>query len=138
MRAYNELYLNDVVEAQGKLFDMVAMNYPEVDTEEFISSYMGSKTRRFIDQGMAYVNTMDAPTLLEYYEKTDCIPFVSGCAMKGFLPAWIGEFYAYYQWYYNIPSAELVERIPVAKLVSMYPGLHDYELELAVEKVGRI
>lgn len=138
MRAYNELYLRDVVETQGKLFDMVAFDHPDVDTEEFITSYMGSRTRRFIDQGMAYVNTMDAPTLLEYYEKTDCIPFVSGPAMKGFIPAWIGEFYAYYQWYYNVTSEELVNGIPVAKLVSMYPGLHDHELELAVEKVGPI
>lgn len=29
------------------------------------------------------------------------------------MPDWIGEFYAYYQWYYNIPSSEVVKKVPV-------------------------
>ena len=50
------------------------------------------------------------------------------------MPAWIGEFYAYYQWYYNLPSAELVKKIPVSFLKKAYAGLHDLELDLAVKK----
>lgn len=34
MRAYAEEYLNDVVENQGKLFDLVAQQYSDKDTEE--------------------------------------------------------------------------------------------------------
>ena len=45
MRAYAEEYLNDVVENQGKLFDFIAQTYPDKDTEEFINTYMASKTR---------------------------------------------------------------------------------------------
>ena len=33
MKAYAEEYLNDVVENQGKLFDYVAQNFPDKDTE---------------------------------------------------------------------------------------------------------
>ena len=40
MRAYAEAYLNDVVENQGKLFDFVAQQYPDKDTEAFINTYM--------------------------------------------------------------------------------------------------
>ena len=29
MRAYQEAYLSDVVENQGKLFDLAAQNYPK-------------------------------------------------------------------------------------------------------------
>ena len=58
-RAYSDVYLSDVVENQGKLFDMVAMSYPEKNTEDFIETYMKSKTRKSIDESMAYVNTMD-------------------------------------------------------------------------------
>ncbi len=43
MRAYAEEYLNDVVESQGKLFDLVAQQYSDKDTEEFINTYMSSK-----------------------------------------------------------------------------------------------
>ena len=58
--------------------------------------------------------------------------------IEGFIPAWIGEFYAYYQWYYNLPSAELVKKIPISFLKKAYAGLHDLELNLAVEKVGEV
>lgn len=39
---------------------------------------------------------------------------------------------------YNIPSAELVKKIPLDFLEKAYYGLHDLELELAVRKVGRV
>lgn len=58
--------------------------------------------------------------------------------LQGFIPNWIGEFYAYYQWFYGIPSVKVVERVPVEFLKKAYFGLHDLELELAVNKVGGI
>lgn len=48
MRVYSDVYLSDVVENQGRLFDMVAMSYPEKNTEDFIETYMKSKTRKSI------------------------------------------------------------------------------------------
>lgn len=54
MRAYSEAYLNDVVENQGKLFDYVAQSFPDMDTEDFINTYMRSKTRISIDKAKAY------------------------------------------------------------------------------------
>lgn len=42
MRAYSDVYLGDVVENQGKLFDYVANTYPDKDTEDFINAYMTS------------------------------------------------------------------------------------------------
>lgn len=36
MRAYAQDYLNDVVENQGKLFDFVAQNFPDRDTEDLL------------------------------------------------------------------------------------------------------
>lgn len=38
--AYSKYYLNDVVENQGKLFDFVAQNFPNMDTEDFINVYI--------------------------------------------------------------------------------------------------
>ena len=138
MRAYSDAYLSDVVEAQGKLFDLVAHTYPNMDTEDFITTYMASKTRKCIDEAKAYVNTMDAPCLLEYFTETEKFEMKPGKTLEGFLPDWIGEFYAYYQWYYNIPSAEIIQKIPVSFLKKAYYGLHDLELELAVQKVGAV
>ena len=138
MRAYPDSYLEEVVENQGKLFDLVAQSFPDKDTEDFINSYMVSKTRKSIDEAQAYVNTMDAKTLWEYFENTDGYVLKKGKALEGFMPDWIGEFYAYYQWYFNMPSAEVVKKITVDFLKKAYWGLHDLDLELAVKKVGAV
>lgn len=137
MGAYPKEYLNDVVENQGKLFDLVAQKFPQNDTEKFISAYMSSDTRKSIDEGKAYVNTMSASELWEYFCKTEQYELKPGKALDGFVPDWIGEFYAYYQWYYNISSAEVIKTIPLEFLKKAYLGLHDLELELAVQKVGK-
>ncbi len=136
MRAYHKAYLNDVVENQGKLFDFVSQNYQDSDTEDFIKAYMLSTTRKCIDESQAYVNTMDAKELLDYFIKTENYVFKKGKSLEGFMPGWIGEFYAYYQWYYNIPSSEVFKKVPLEFLKKAYFGLHDLELELAVQKVG--
>ena len=81
---------------------------------------------------------MDASELWNYFQKTDCYRLQKGKALKGFLPDWIGEFYAYYQWKYDVPSCELVDKVPLSYLEKAYPGLHDLDLALAVEKVGKI
>ncbi|MCM1222821.1 MAG: hypothetical protein NC090_07240 [Anaeroplasma bactoclasticum] len=138
MRAYAEEYLNDVVENQGKLFDFVAQTYPDMDTEDFITIYMQSKTRKSIDEAKAYVNTKDAQELWNYFCETENYSFKIGKSLDGFLPDWIGEFYAYYQWYYNIPSAEVIKKVPLDFLKKAYYGLHDLELQLAVQKVGMV
>lgn len=113
MRAYAREYLNDVVENQGKLFDFVAQNFSDMDTEDFIKTYMRSKTRKSIDEAKAYTNTMDAKALWDYFTKTENYTLKAGKALGGFMPDWIGEFYAYYQWYYNIPSSEVLKKCPL-------------------------
>lgn len=138
MKAYSDVYLNDVVENQGKLFDFVAQSFPDKDTADFINAYMRSETRKSIDESQAYVNTMDAGELWRYFLKNDSYMLKPGKALEGFLPDWIGEFYAYYQWYYNISSSEVIEKVPIEFLTKAYYGLHDLELVLAVKKVGKV
>ena len=81
---------------------------------------------------------MSAVELWDYFRKTEGYQLKEGKALEGFLPDWIGEFYAYYQWYYNIPSSEVVKKVPVDFLVKAYAGLHDLDLALAVQKVGAV
>ena len=138
MRAYADAYLEDVVENQGKLFDLVSREFPDKDTEDFINAYMTSKTRLSIDEAKAYVNTMDAKELWNYFVETEKYELKPGKALEGFMPDWLGEFYAYYQWYYNMSSAEIIKKIPLKFLKKAYYGLHDLELDLAVQKVGAV
>lgn len=138
MGAYSKAYLDEIVEKQGKLFDYVSSAHPEADTEDFILAYMRGKTRRYIDEAQAFVCTMDAKELWAYFRAVDCYELKRGASLKGFLPDWLGEFYAYYQWLYDVKSRDLVDKVPIAYLKSAYAGLHDLDLELAVRKVGAL
>ena len=84
MRAYSNDYLNDVVENQGKLFDFVTQNFSDKDTEDFIKTYMQSKTRKSIDEAKAYVNTMSAKELWNYFIETENYVLKSGNAIFWF------------------------------------------------------
>lgn len=136
MHAYAESYLKEVVETQGKLFDEVSEYAPGIDVEHFIQHYMRSKTRSYIDNGQAYVCTMSASGLWEYFCKTDGYQPVAGKMLGGFSADWIGQFYAYFQWYYNLSSSQVIELVPLDFIRAAYAGLHDLELDLAVQKVG--
>ena len=76
--------------------------------------------------------------MTNYFCETDNYELKNGKALGGFVPDWIGEFYAYYQWYYNIPSIEVIKKVPISFLKKAYHGLHDLDLELAVQKVGLV
>lgn len=137
MNVYSEVYLKEIVETQGKLFEKISEYYQRIDVADFIQAYMKSKTRKYIDQGQAYVCTMDASDLWDYFLKTDSYVPKKGNDIGGFIPNWIGQFYAYYQWYYAIPSEEVLRILPIDFMIGGYRGLHDLELELAVKKVGK-
>ena len=42
-----------------------------VDMVDFIERYMKSRTRALIDEGQAYVSTMDEESLFDYFLKND-------------------------------------------------------------------
>lgn len=132
---YPKVYLEDVVENQGTLFDSFARKHPDFSTEDFIVAYMNSRTRSEIDSGQAYVCTMDADELLNRF-LSEGYRHKSGSALRGFMPDWIGRFYALGQWKLNLSSREMAQRFPLDFLKLAYPGLHDLELDLAIEKAS--
>lgn len=127
-------YIDEVTETQGKLFDFVALNYPEADTEDFINTYMQSATRKYIDEVSAYVCTLDYQDLFEFFKKTDHYELKPGKSIQGFIPAWMGEFYSLFQFKSGLSSSEVIKQIPVKNLKRAYYGLHDLDLDLAVNK----
>ena len=133
---YDSAYLQEIAETQGALFERLQDVAPTVDGIEFIRSYMKSDTRWFLDRGDVYLATLGPKDLLDYYQTEDVHKTMSGSPLRGFAPNWIGQFYAQYQWYTGAHSSDIVDRIPPEWLASAYPGLHDLDLRLAVEKVA--
>ena len=136
MEVFSESYLEEVIETQGQLFEYAEAHCPEIDTADFINTYMKSSTRAKIDEGQAYLCTMDAGSLFDYFLKYDGYIVKNGKTVGGFAANWIGQFYALFQWIYKIPSKEVVELLPVRFMFEGYPGLHDLDLRTAVGKVG--
>ena len=136
MNAYSKAYLDEIVETQGRLFEEVSRYVEGINVKDFIEKYMRGTTRRYIDEAQPYVATMDAFDLWKYFLKTDKFNPIQGEEIGGFLPNWVGQFYAYYQWYYNVKSRQVIEEVPLDFMVAGYRGLHDLDLVLAVKKVG--
>ena len=59
MEVFSKAYLDEVVENQGKLFEYAQDHCPGMDIEDFIDHYMKSRTRSLIDEGQAYVSTIE-------------------------------------------------------------------------------
>lgn len=135
MHAYPAPYLDEIVETQGLLFEEVSAR--KIDFPRFVTAYMGSKTRGWIDAAYPYVCTKNYLELWDYFLEQDGFVPVKGEPVSGFAANWLGQFYAYYQWYWNLPSWEVLDRLPVERMLISYLGLHDLDLELAVIKVGK-
>ena len=131
---YDELYLSQVVETQGKFFEKLQDIEPGIDSGKMIEAYLRSDLRRQLDEGHAFFLTLDDEQLKRRFLGSGYVP-EPGEPLRGFMPNWIGRFYAYAQWHLNVPSACLVERLSVENLTSRYPGAHDLDLRLAVEKL---
>lgn len=133
---YSESYVDEIVETQGRLFERLQDDWPTRDGFAFVKAYMASSTRAALDQGDAYLANLDSAALKEYFVSTESYQAKDGSPMTGFAPNWIGQFYARYQWQYDVKSAELVNAISPEWLVAAYPGLHDLDLAAAVSKVS--
>ena len=133
---YNIVYLQEIAETQGALFERLQDDAPKVDGVDFIRSYMKSDTRQYLDRGDVYLATLGSKGLMAYYQAEDAHEAKLGRPLRGFAPNWIGQFYAQYQWHTGVPSRDIVDQIPPEWLMSAYPGLHDLDMRLAVEKVA--
>ena len=134
MTAYPECYVDEIVETQGKLFELVA-DSSDIDFDDFVEIYMTSKTRTYLDRADAYLSNLLAKELYDYFCKVDGYSPKEGESLTGFAPDWIGQFYVRSQWQENVPSAKLIKLLPVDFMKASYRGLHDLDLDLAVDKV---
>ena len=133
---YDGLYLQEVAETQGALFERLQDVEPSADGVDFVRSYMKSSTRALIDRGDVYLATIGAKGLMDYYCREERPELKPGEPLRGFAPNWMGQFYAHCQWRTGGLSSEIVDAIPPEWLCAAYPGLHDMDLGLAVEKVS--
>ena len=134
--AYPIAYRDEIVETQGKLFGRFQCEHPDADGEDFVSSYMRGTPRSRIDHAAALLANMTPAELKREFMSRDGYVIRPGHPLDPLAADWIGQFYAYYQWQTGEASRDIVSRIPTHVMLAAYPGLHDLDIPLAVERVA--
>lgn len=134
--AYPIAYRDEIVETQGKLFRRFQREHPHADGEDFVSAYMRGNTRARIDDAAAVLSNMTASELQDVFLNQEGYVIRPGHPIDPLAADWIGQFYAYYQWRTGGRSRDIIARIPARVMCAAYPGLHDLDMRLAVERVA--
>ena len=79
---------------------------------------------------------MDAESLFDYFLKNDKYKLKQEKSQEDSRLTGSGSFMLLFQWMYRMPSKEVVRLLPVKFMFEGYPGLHDLDLQVAVQKVG--
>ena len=141
IHAYDEIYLGKAQMTLAWMFDY-AVNGCRIDVEEFYRMFLTSAyVHRFEKGNCSVVAGLSGVELAQrvIWERTPDEELPQPVFSLARSPEyWLGYSLAYYQWYYNLPSREVVKKIPLDFLEKVYYGLHDLELELAVKKVGEV
>lgn len=132
--AYDKIYLNEICISQSELFTKVLFLKPHVDIDQFITDYMHSDIRRMIDSAWPRWASSPANEILDgFIEQENYVIPTGQCRMDEDMAIWVGDYYARYQWYWNISSADLITWFPTMELGPRYPGMHSKNMEILIE-----
>ncbi len=134
--AYSNLYIMDAQETLGDMFDF-AVNTCKIP--------IGTAASYFVDSGVAeqfglgnprYVAGRTGCELLRdciWALGLDPLPQKDALYMDGAPEYWAGWALAYYQWLKNIPFEEILDAVPMEKIVRSYYPLHEADIRKFVE-----
>lgn len=127
--AYHKLYLGDAISARGSLFAKVSNPDSGWNFSYFYENFMQSRTAKLLDIGWPRVICLNGVELLHLLQEEEPQLFVKGEHPWWVSAAeWAGWFLCKYQWYWNIPSKELVKRYTSKELLFIWPGAHSWGL----------
>ena len=140
MHPFNaELYYEDIIAKQGRVFLNIREELPGVDEKWFIENYMSSDMRRLLDHANPKYAAMSSPELIYWFINFEqggrFKEYMHGDEWGGFLPQWTGHMYAHYQWQYNIPSNQLINILPLTEMERLFPILHQAGWHVAAQKI---
>lgn len=134
--AYDRLYLEDMMGVHGLMFSKLVVNKPEYDVFSMIDTYMRySDIRRKMDLGNWSALNKGWKQLFNSIDFSLCKPRTKDIPFDDILLGWVADIYVLLQWQYNIPSAEISQKIPAEVLCGLYNPLHETSYQNACEKL---
>jgi len=138
LRAYDNVYVGNIVDLQGQVFLDIRDELPGVDEKWFIEKFMRSHIRKMLDIGnFKYALKPPVEIIWDFLEELGG-EYERGEEWGGFLPQWVGMVYAMYQWKYNTPSAQLIELLPLAEMERVFGTLHQTGIESGADKLHEV
>lgn len=136
MPAYDEVYLDSMIQKNRYLFKLIARNCE--DTFQVITDYMNSEYRKRMDEGNPlYLNKTPKQILgslgVTIGEDDDISE-----KYDEFILEWMADIYMYMQWKYKMNSCKIADEIKPEELYLRYSPLHEAGLETGVDKLKEI
>lgn len=136
MPAYDESYLDSMIQKNRYLFKLIARNSDK--PFQIIKDYMDGEYRRHMDEGNPlYLNKTPKQILeslgIDIQEDGEISE-----EYDEFILEWMADVYTYMQWKYDIFSKEIVCKVKPRELYLKYSPLHEMSLEGAVRKTKEI
>ena len=130
----------DICDTQGKIFEVVARLYSHDSFKTFADAYMRSDfCKRQMDVSYSRYQVHDPEESLDFvipeieqHVKLFCDmdkPFPSDVAY------WIGFTYRHISMKTCLDIAEIIECIPLQRMIAMYPGMHTLDETMALELI---
>ncbi len=130
-RAYSDLYLDSAPDILGHALDWVANTCGE-DITEFCNRFCQSRISKMFETGYPkYIAGCNGAELANFVMEDLNLPEYSG-PYEFYADAspeyWTGWMLAYFQWKKNLTFAEILQKIPITKILMLYPTGHEQDV----------
>lgn len=129
IKGYNEIYLSNVIENLGNLFDY-AVNVYNKDVDLFVADYLDSSVSYGIENGNPYFINKSSVELfhLLYVD----LPYVTMESKVSYYRKskeyWLGYSVGYYQWHSQYKFSTIFHAVKASELLLMYNILHEADI----------
>ena len=141
IHAYNEQYLNDAMSNLGEAFDF-ARNVCQIGLDDFLGMMVSSGIATLFESGTPkYVSGMSGTELvLNVLRKKGIImENVSAQVEYDCSPEyWTGWIVAYFQWHTGRSFQSIREVLSMQEILRLYPTLHEFSEDRAVDTLNSI
>lgn len=135
MKAYDECYLNGMLQKHRYLYKLIGRNCEDVFGT--ILKYMSGNYRYQMDTGNPLFLNKTPKQILRNMD----VILDEAAAMcekyDEFILEWMADIYTYMQWKYNLLSSDIVDKINPKELYHMYYPLHEASIENGTEKLKK-
>ena len=134
IRAYNEMYLSDVMHNLADFFD-IAINAIGLDADEISTRFCQSQIAEGIEKANPnYLSGKSATEMLSELLGKD-VPYAQ-IPLDRSPEYWAGWILAYAQWYLDKPFKEILNAVPLRTLIERYYPYHEAPESKTVEWIA--